>query len=74
MAPEKLENAYVQSPLVTQIMVYGDSYKNFTVAIVVPDEQALAAWAKANGKEVDDVYADQSEYCKIVLDSINEVA
>ena len=74
LAPEKLENAYIQSPLVAQIMVYGNSYKNCAVAIVVPDEQALATWAKANGKEPADVYADQAEYCKVVLDSINEVA
>ena len=74
LAPEKLENAYIQSPLVTQIMVYGDSYKNCAVAIVVPDEVSLATWAKANGKEPNDVYEDQAEYAKVVLDSINEVA
>ena len=74
LAPEKLENAYIQSPLVTQIMVYGNSYKNCAVAIVVPDEQALETWAKANGKSSADVYADQAEYCKVVMDSINEVA
>lgn len=74
LAPEKLENAYIVSPLVTQIMIYGDSYKNCAVAIVVPDEVALATWAKANGKEAADVYSDQAEYCKVVLDSINEVA
>ena len=74
LAPEKLENAYIQSPLITQIMVYGNSYKNCAVAIVVPDEQALETWAKANGKSSADVYADQAEYCKVVMDSINEVA
>ena len=45
LAPEKLENAYIQSPLVTQIMVYGDSFKNCAVAIVVPDEASMATWA-----------------------------
>ena len=74
LAPEKLENAYIQSPLITQIMVYGNSYKNCAVAILVPDEQALETWAKANGKSSADVYADQAEYCKVVMDSINEVA
>ena len=58
LAPEKLENAYIQSPLVTQIMIYGDSFKNCAVGIVVPDEQALATWAKAQGKEPADVYSD----------------
>ena len=37
LAPEKLENAYIQSPLILQIMVYGDSNKSSAVAIVVPD-------------------------------------
>jgi len=31
-------------------MIYGDSLKNCAVAIVAPDEAALEAWAKANGK------------------------
>ena len=74
MAPEKLENAYIQSPLITQIMIYGDSFKNCAVAIIVPDEAALATWAKANGKEPAEVYETQAEYAKVVLDSINEVA
>ena len=56
------------------MMVYGDSFKNCAVAIVVPDEAALANWAKANGKEPADVYNEQTEYAKVVLDSINEVA
>jgi len=55
-------------------MIYGDSFKNCAVAIVVPDEQALATWAKANGKEPADIYNEQTEYAKVVLDSINEVA
>ena len=38
LAPEKLESAYIQSPLILQIMVYGDSLKNCAVAIVVPDD------------------------------------
>ena len=74
LAPEKLENAYIQSELVTQIMIYGDSFKNCAVGIVVPDEQALEAWAKAKGLEAEQVYADQDAYAAEVLKSINEVA
>ena len=55
-------------------MVYGDSFKNCAVAIVVPDEASMATWATANGKEVKDVFESQDEYAKVVLDSINEVA
>ena len=55
-------------------MIYGCSYKNCAVAIVVPDVEALETWAKANGKQVDEVYENQEEYAKLVIDSINEVA
>lgn len=55
-------------------MIYGDSLKNCAVAIIVPDENSLKAWAAANGKTEEEVYADQAEYQKVVLDSINEVA
>lgn len=74
LAPEKLENAYIQSPVITQIMIYGDSLKNCAVAIIVPDEASLKTWAAANGKTEEEVYADQAEYQKVVLDSIAEVA
>jgi len=38
IAPEKLENIFVLSPYIAQSMVYGDSLKSCTVAIVVPEE------------------------------------
>lgn len=51
MAPEKIENIHTQSPLVAQSFVYGDSLKSFIVAVIVPDHEALEAWAKVNGFE-----------------------
>eukprot|EP00639_Heterosigma_akashiwo_P007613 CAMPEP_0194591750 /NCGR_PEP_ID=MMETSP0292-20121207/22285_1 /TAXON_ID=39354 /ORGANISM="Heterosigma akashiwo, Strain CCMP2393" /LENGTH=771 /DNA_ID=CAMNT_0039449951 /DNA_START=50 /DNA_END=2365 /DNA_ORIENTATION=- len=49
VAPEKLENIYGKSSLVGQVFVYGDSLQASLVAVVVPDEQGLAAWAQAKG-------------------------
>lgn len=49
VAPEKIESAYGRSPLVAQSFVYGDSLQASLVAIVVPDEEVLAQYAKANG-------------------------
>lgn len=48
IAPEKLENCYVQSPLVAQIFVYGNSLQNHLVAIVVVDPDVLPKWAEEN--------------------------
>jgi len=50
IAPEKLENIYVLSPLIAMVLVYGDSFKNNTVAIVVADPDAAKEWGTKNGK------------------------
>jgi long-subunit acyl-CoA synthetase (AMP-forming) len=33
-----------------QVWVYGNSFKSVLVAVVVPKEDAIKAWAAANGK------------------------
>mmetsp|Transcript_4030 Transcript_4030/g.6617 ORF Transcript_4030/g.6617 Transcript_4030/m.6617 type:complete len:687 (-) Transcript_4030:388-2448(-) len=49
IAPEKLENVYVRSPLVAQVFVYGDSLRAQLVSVVVPDVEVLVPWAKERG-------------------------
>ncbi|KAK9835226.1 hypothetical protein WJX81_007254 [Elliptochloris bilobata] len=49
IAPEKIENVYMRSPLVAQCFVYGDSLCAALVAIVVPDPEALLPWAAGRG-------------------------
>lgn len=49
IAPEKVENCFALCPYVAQSMVYGDSLKNCTVAIVVPEPTMLKGWADTNG-------------------------
>lgn len=41
VAPEKLENIYVQCSMIAQIFVYGDSLQSYLVAIVVPDPDGI---------------------------------
>ncbi|MFH4974862.1 hypothetical protein AB6A40_001571 [Gnathostoma spinigerum] len=41
IAPEKVENFYAGSKLVSQVFVYGESLKTCLIAIVVPDEEEL---------------------------------
>ncbi|CAG8477434.1 9473_t:CDS:10, partial [Racocetra persica] len=47
VAPEKLENEYVNSNLILQIFVHGDSIRNYLVAVVVPDPETFVPWANA---------------------------
>jgi len=53
VAPEKIENVYVRCSLIEQAFVHGNSLKSTLVAIVVPDEEEAADWAKANGAPAD---------------------
>lgn len=48
-------------------MVHGDSFQNCCVAIIVPEKEALANWASANGKQVESIFETQDEDFKRVL-------
>ena len=41
IAPEKLENIYIQSNYISQCLVYGNSLKDYAVAVVVVDPETL---------------------------------
>jgi hypothetical protein len=51
-SPDKLESAYVKSPFVAQIFIYGSSLKASLVAVVVPDPGILLPWAKEKAIDV----------------------
>ena len=61
IAPEKIENILIRSPLIGQCFVYGDSLQNSLVAIVVPDEEPVRAWANNIG----DSSLSQSSFAEI---------
>ncbi|OMJ72441.1 hypothetical protein SteCoe_29121 [Stentor coeruleus] len=62
VAAEKLENIFSKSPFVLQIFVYGDSLKDYLVAVVVPNEEFVRKkWASDNEYGAD---ADFSIMCR----------
>ena len=56
VAPQPIESALVQSPFISQIMVIGSERKNLA-ALIVPNFDALKAWASENGVDTDDLSA-----------------
>lgn len=59
IAPEKLENAYIQCPLIQFIFVYGDSLQAYLLAIIVPEPELAKKWAAEKGiefKDLDSLY------------------
>ena len=50
IAPEKIEQIMGLSQWIAQVFLYGDSFQNACVALVVPEEETVMKWAKANGK------------------------
>ena len=59
VAVEVLESAYKKNLSIEQIWVYGNSFENCLVAIVVPGEEKLLAWAKEKG-----IAGDYAAVCK----------
>ncbi|KAL9263382.1 Long chain acyl-CoA synthetase 4-like protein [Drosera capensis] len=49
VAVENLENIYGVASVLDLIWVYGNSFRSFLVAVVVPNKQALEAWAEGCG-------------------------
>ena len=51
VAPEKIENALSDSHYVEQIFVYGDSYKNYLISIIVPNRASVVEFLKTKNIE-----------------------
>lgn len=46
IAPERIENILINCPWIYQLLVYGSSYQNYLVALIVPAEAVVMRWAK----------------------------
>ncbi|OLY83681.1 Long chain acyl-CoA synthetase 7, peroxisomal [Smittium mucronatum] len=47
VAPEKVENVYVDNPIVSQAFIYGNSLKSYLVGVIVPDPELLIKFLKS---------------------------
>lgn len=49
IAVENVEAVYQKSPVVSQLWVYGNSFKSFLLAVIVPSAEFTAAWLYSKG-------------------------
>lgn len=72
VAPEKIENIVIQSLLVGQAFVHGDSLQSYLVAIIVPAEEAVRKVLEESGEsalaKVSFAEICRSEKLKAVID------
>ncbi len=75
IAPEKIENIYVQSKFVAQTFIYGNSYKSSLVAVVVPEESVIVEHAKLNNWETTDMkeLCKRADLKKVILDDLTKL-
>ncbi|GLC41297.1 hypothetical protein PLESTB_001078100 [Pleodorina starrii] len=53
VAVEALESTYKKATVVEQVWVYGNSFENCLVAVVVPNKEVITAWAQEAGVKGD---------------------
>jgi long-chain acyl-CoA synthetase len=79
VAPEKIENVLIQSLLVGQAFVYGDSLESSLVAIIIPDEEPVRNML-ASSEEAQLAKSPFAEICKsnklkgIILEEFKRLA
>ncbi|CDW76486.1 long-chain-fatty-acid--ligase 5 [Stylonychia lemnae] len=76
IAPEKLENVYIQSPFIAQIFVYGDSLQAYLVAIIVVEPSTLKKWAAENSLDTENLkqHLTNDALTKAILADMNKLA
>ena len=77
VAPEKLENILIEDKYVEQIFVYGESLKNYLIAIVVPSSNAVIDFLNSKGINANrdnyKNYFDNKDLKKEILKSMEKL-
>lgn len=72
LAPDRIENKYLISGLLSEVFLHGDSHQHFAVAIATPNPEAFAPLCREHGLNQDYAELLQSvEAKKILLKKIN---
>jgi len=70
IAPEKLENIFVQSGYVMQAWIYGDSSKDYIIGFFVCDPEAAKKFATSKNIEVNDELMENNDLRTLVYEDI----
>ena len=62
IAPEALENSYQSCTYIDQIFIYGNRFKDFLLAVVVPNKNEILSWYNKNYSNKDLTY---NEICQL---------
>ena len=74
IAPEKLENVFIQSEWALQVWIHGDSLHDWIVAFVVLDPDRLKKYTTETGKEVTEEVRNSEEMKMLVLKDLIKLA
>ena len=73
ISPSRIEEKIDIQPQISQSMLYGD-FKNYLVAIIVPDKEQTLIWAKKNNKVSDvKLIIKDEEFIKSIKEIITKV-
>ncbi|GFT34204.1 long-chain-fatty-acid--CoA ligase 1 [Nephila pilipes] len=72
--PDKIENTYLESHIISQIYVDGNSDQEFLVGVIVPDTKAFLSWAQEEGFTGDlETLCQNKELKKALLNMLQKV-
>ena len=73
ISPSRIEEKLNIEPQIAQSMLYGD-FKNYLVAIIVPDKEQALLWAKENNKKTEMSFLiNDEDFIKMIKEVTNKV-
>ena len=77
IAPEKIEQIMTLSQMIAQCFLYGDSFKNGVVCIVIPEEAWVMKWAQTQSlqnQSFQELCQDNAELKQVIKDDMMRLA